>query len=145
MTLPALLLASLTLSHADTTVLSTPKAFLWSRRPEVLLVQEGSNAHLVVTARDPQFFRRGVATLYPSPDTAGKSIAMLMGDSSSVDARSSTNRHTLRFPVTSEQLRAWGAGTAPVIEVGGLFVKLPGPGRKELQRVARGPGGIAPR
>jgi|GEM_PF-6636758 len=145
MTLPALLLASLTLSHADTTVLSSAKAFLWSRRAEVLLVQEGDRAHLAVTARDPQFFARSVATLYPASDTAGHSLAVLQGDSSSVDARSNTNRHTLRFPVTAAQLKAWAGGSAPVIEVGGLMVKLPGSGKSELQRVTRGSGTIAPR
>lgn len=145
MTLPALLIASLTFSHPDTTVLASAKASFWSRRPEVLLVQDGGSTHLVLTARDPQFFARSVATLYPAADTAGHSLAVLQGDSSSVDSRSNTNRHTIRFPVSAEQLRAWAGGTAPVIEAGGLVVKLPSAGRNALQRIARGSGTIAPR
>jgi len=143
--LTTLLIAAATLAAPDTTVLATAKAFLWSRRPEVLLVHDGNSAHLAVTARDPQFFARNVATLYLSSDSAGKGIATLRADSSAVDARSNTNRHTLRFAVTPDQLRAWAAGSAPMIEVGGLAVKLPGAGRDALKRVAGRSGAIAPR
>jgi hypothetical protein len=140
-----LLAASIALAPGDTTVLASAKASFWSKRPEVLLVREGETAHLAVTARDPQFFARNVATLYPASDTAGKGVATLTADSSSVDARSNTNRHTLRFPVTAEQLRAWAAGSAPLIEVGGLVVKLPGAGRDALKRAVPRAGAIAPR
>jgi len=145
MTLASLLLASLTFATPDTTVLASARSSLWSLRPEVLLVRDGGVDHLVVTARDPLFFARNVATLYAAGDTAGHSVAVVTADSSSVDARSNTNRHTLRFPVTDAQLNAWAAGRSPRIEVGGVTVKLPGSGRKALQRVTRGAAGNAPR
>ena len=145
MTLPALLFAVFAFAAPDTTVLASAQASLWSQRPEVLLVRDSGATQLVVTARDPLFFSRNVATLYPAGDTAGHAVAVVASDSSSVDARSSTNRHTLRFPVTEAQLKAWGAGKSPRLEVGGLLVKLPGGGRKALQRLVRGAGTVAPR
>jgi hypothetical protein len=143
--LTTLVVAVLTLAEPDTTVLAPAKAFLWNRRPEVLLIHDGNSAHLAVTARDPQYFARNVATLYPATDTTGKGVAAIRADSSSVDARSSTNKHTLRFPVTPAQLRAWAAGSDPLLEVGGRVVKLPAAGHDALKRVTGRSGTITPR
>ena len=145
MILATLLATAIAFPPTDTTVLASAKASFWNKRAEVLLVREGSTTHLAVTARDPQFFARNVATLYPASDTAGKAVATIQADSSAVDARSNTNRHTLRFPVTEAQLRAWAAGTAPLIEVGGLVVKLPSSGRDALKRAFPRSGTSAPR
>jgi hypothetical protein len=131
------IIASLAVANPDTTVLVSGDAFLWKRRPRVVMVRDGEATRLVITARDPQFFTRGVATLYPAADTAGKSIAVLQSDSAWVDARSNTNRSSLRFTITDAQLRAWSAGRAPQVEVGGLTVKLPGSGREALKRSTR--------
>ena len=52
---------------------------------------------------------------------------------------------SLRRLETEAQLRAWAAGTAPLIEVGGLVVKLPSSGRDALKRAFPRSGTIAPR
>lgn len=135
MILTSLVAVSLLGGTADTTILASGKTSLAMQRPEVLLVQNGASIQLVVTARDPLFFNRPVATLYPSADTAGKAIAALPSDSSSVDARSNTNRSTLSFAVTRDQLHAWGVGSRPQVEVGGLVVQLPSGGRKKLKKL----------
>lgn len=135
MIIPALLSLSLLGGTADTTVLASLRASFWSRRPQVLLVREGGTSHLVLTARDPQFFARPVLTLYAVSDTAGNSIGVIKADSSAVDARSNTNRHSLRFAVTEAQLRAWADGKTPNLEVGGLRVQLPGGGKDKLRRL----------
>lgn len=129
------LLAALALAPADTTVIVTARSFLWLRRPLVQVVQEGGRTELLITARDPQFFARPVATLYASADTAGKSVAVVSSDSSYVDARYSTNRHSLRFTPTTAQWQAWAAGTEPALEVGGTRVKLSAAGRQKLAQV----------
>ena len=132
------LVATLALAPADTTVLVPAKSFLWMSRPLVQVVREGEKLELLVTARDPLFFERPVATLYTSADTAGNATAVVRGDSSFVDARYSTNRHTLRFTPTPAQWRAWAAGSSPSLEVGGTRVKLSGSGREKLRQVATG-------
>lgn len=131
------LVAALAFAPSDTTVLVTAKSFLWSRRPLVQAVREGDRIELIITGRDPQFFTRPVATLYASADTAGKAVAVVSSDSSFVDARYSTNRHSLRFTPTPAQWRAWAAGTEPSLEVGGQRVKLSSAGREKLAQLLR--------
>jgi hypothetical protein len=138
--LTPLLLASLTLAPADTTVLVTAQSFLWMSRPLVPLVREGDRTELLITTRDPDFFTRPVVTLYAGSDTAGKAVAVVSSDSSFVDARYSTNRHTLRFTPTAAQWSAWAGGNAPSLEVGGSRVKLSGASREKLkQALGRAP------
>jgi len=136
MIVTALLSVSLLGGTPDTTVLASSRSTFWSRRPQVILVRDGAERHLVITARDPQFFARPVLTLYPGADTTGTAIGVIKADSSAVDARSNTNRHTLRFAVTEGQLRAWAVGKAPNLEVGGVAVRLPGGGRDQLRRLS---------
>ena len=128
------LVATLTLAPADTTVLVTAKSFLWMSRPLVQLVRDGERIELLVTTRDPDFFGRPVATLYAGADTAGKAVAVVSSDSSFVDARYSTNRHTLRFTPTAADWSAWAGGDAPSLEVGGSLIKLSATARDHLQR-----------
>jgi hypothetical protein len=130
------IVATLALAPADTTVLVTAKSFLWVSRPLVQLVHEGGRTELLITTRDPDFFTRPVATLYTSADTAGHAVAVLPSDSSFVDARYSTNRHTLRFIPTAAQLNAWAGGDAPSLEVGGTRVKLSAAAREKVRQAA---------
>ena len=131
------LVTVLAVAPADTTVIVTAKSFLWMRRPLVQVVRAGDRTELIVTGRDPQFFARPVATLYASADTAGKAVAVVSSDSSFVDARYSTNRHSLRFTPTPAQWRAWAAGTELSLEVGGQRVKLSTAGREKLAQLLR--------
>jgi len=130
------IVATLALAPADTTVLVTAKSFLWMSRPLVQLVREGDRTQLLITTRDPEFFTRPIATLYAAADTAGKAVAVIASDTSIVDARYSTSRHTLRFTPTAAQLSAWAGGSAPALEAGGTLVKLGAEARDRLKVVA---------
>jgi len=132
------IVATLVLAPADTMVLVPAKSFLWMSRPLVQVVREGDRLELLVTARDPDFFVRPIATLYTAADTTGNAAAVVSSDSSFVDARYSTNRHTLRFTPTPAQWHAWAAGASPSLEVGGTRVKLNESARGKLRLVAPG-------
>ena len=135
MSLAAALIAT---APVDTVVLEQGHSFLWFRRPAAqLVVNSPADIRLILTSRDPQFFAVIKMALHPTADPASVPVAEMSSDSSSVDSRSNTNRHTLYFRLTPEQLAAWSAGTAPTLRLGKLTVTLSADGRNRLATAAR--------
>jgi hypothetical protein len=138
---PLLALALALHAPADTAVLAQGRSFLWFHRPEVrLIIAAPHDIRLTLTARNPEFFATIRLKLHASGARDTASVAELLTDSSSVDARWSVNRHTLWYRLTPEQLRAWAAGSAPTVNVGTITVVLDALGQQRLRAAARGTG-----
>lgn len=138
----ALTLALVSTSPADTIVLQPGGFFLWFRRPTVRLIldtrEDGSSRRrLTLTARDPQFFTTATLQLFFTADLAQGPFLTLSSDSSSVDARSSMNRHTLWFVLSQAQLTAWAGGDSPTLRIGNMKVRLDDQGRERLRSAVR--------
>ena len=130
--------AFLATAPADTVVLDKGYSFLWWRAPAVsLIIRSPEDIRLTLTARDPQFFATIRLALYPVAEAGTAAVAELASDSSMVDARSSTNRHTLYYRITKGQLWAWAAGAAPVLRIGKIAVTLDQDGRERLRAAAQ--------
>jgi hypothetical protein len=134
-----LALALATSAPADTSVLVQGRSFLWFHRPEVrLIVTSPEDIRLTLTARNPEYFATIRLKLLAEGARDTAPVAELMTDSSSVDARWSTNRHTLWYRLTPQQLWAWAAGSTPTTNVGTITVVLDVAGRQKLRAMAQG-------
>jgi hypothetical protein len=131
-------------------VLVPAGAFLWKRRPEVRLAAQVGEAsprshRLMITARDPQFFPTAELELTDGGSTTAPAVVRIRSDSSSVDARLSTNRHTLWFRLSDAELRIWGATERPGLRLGTVRATLDATGRHRLTEViAQLPTPVAP-